>query len=197
MVRSGATLTRPVRSSATSALLANASPSGEDLTPAVHKIVDVWMVSVESPLRVVTALSRTSVTSVLVRTVTPNRLRSAAAWADRSGGRWPRSALPPPARGSGPAQDRLPESCPSGCHAPARLASRPTPPRRTTADDHKRHEGSAFLRVRLALGGFERHEIRRRISSASSSVFSAGAYVAQSSCPKYWWVDPGATIKVS
>ena len=93
MVRSGATLTRPVRSSATSAPWPT-PPSGEDLT-AVHKIVDVWMVSVASPLRVVTALSRTSVTSVLVRTVTPNCLRSAAAWADRSGRKqWPRSALP-------------------------------------------------------------------------------------------------------
>ena len=51
IVRSGATLTRPVRSSSTSALLANASPT-EKLTPAVHKIVYVWMVSVASPLRV-------------------------------------------------------------------------------------------------------------------------------------------------
>ena len=38
---------------------------------------------------------------------------------------------------------------------------------------------------------------RRRISSASSMLFSPGAAAAQSSCPKYEWVAPVASSRKS
>ena len=39
--------------------------------------------------------------------------------------------------------------------------------------------------------------MRRRSSRASSRVFIPGAKKANSSCPKYDWVTPAATMRLS
>ena len=66
---------------------------------------------------------------------------------------------------------------------------------RPAADDHERQQPSLSRSILLALRLLEREQHPRRISSASSSVFSPGACGRHSSCPKYAWPRPAATIR--
>ena len=63
----------------------------------------------------------------------------------------------------------------------------------TTKVSHSaRSVGSA---ASSAISNFDR--MASRVNRASSIVFIPGAYSANSSLPKYEWVAPAATIKVS
>ena len=65
------------------------------------------------------------------------------------------------------------------------------------ADDHDR-EPLCFSSAVGAISAISNApKIRRRSSSASSMVFMPGANNANSSCPKYDWPAPAATIRLS
>ena len=188
MERSGSTRTRPARSSGTPRVVR----SGDAATPAAHRTVPATTLSPPS----IAPRESTPVTAVRSRTSTPSRCSEARAAS--------RSLSGNEGRIVGPASTRMMRAWPVSmdrnssrsvrraisARVPASSTPVGPPPTRTKVSSSCRLAGSLSRSARSNASS-----TRRRISSASSSVLSPGASRAHSSCPKYAWVVPVATIK--
>ena len=140
----------------------------------------------------------TSVTTTLQsRSFTPSRCSSPAAL--------PESRSPNVARISVAAVEehdlarrpgRCAGSCPSAPGARARRSGRPSRPRSARRRPRRRSARPGAPRGLSPISAISKApRIRPRISSASSTVFIAGANRVNSSCPKYELEQPAATIR--
>ena len=197
-VQSGSTSTCPARSVPAPVASASIAPSGEACTPADHTFV--WQATRSSPFGPWTTIASglTSVTRHCIRSSTPVRSISFAAFAHSS---WPNVASGsfPPSNSStcalaGSIRRKFCLSARLESSAICPAISTPVGPAPITANvSHSRWiSGSSSI---SAIS--KAPKMRARSSRASSTVFIPGAKRPNSSCPKYEPVAPAATISES
>ncbi len=178
--KSGLTITRPARSSSTPVRCAKTCPIAEAFTPAAQRIVRAAMCSIVSPCFNVTSESAMSVTIAWVRTITPSLPSAAAAFADSSGGYGGNTrSMPSSSRivllvVSIARKSSFSTFPASSAIAPANSTPVGPPPTITNVIQARRLSKSGS---RSAASNAKK--TRRRISRASSTVFSPGATAAQ------------------
>ena len=198
-VRSGSTSSLPAPSTPPSEASASKRASGDACTPAAQTITQAGIVSsVPSASSTVTDPSSTSRTRRPSSTETPSRSSARCALADSRGGNVPSTRSEASisrmraSRGSIARNSRLSVRRAISAICPA--ISTPVGPAPTTTNVNHRSRRATTCSVSAASNA---DSSRRRISSVSSSPFGAGASCSHSSCPKYEYAEPPATISVS